>query len=67
MFCNGDTSRRSTPYSSGQRRILLSFFCKPNSPLARGVPAGRGVVKKIIFVISFFYDIISHIKGRKIS
>jgi len=37
----GDTSRRSTPYSSGQRRILHSSCCDPSSPLARGVDAKR--------------------------
>lgn len=56
----GDTSRRFTPYSSGQRRILLSSHRGPSSPLARGVNAcqapqnlknfvvddrGRGVAK----------------------
>ena len=37
----GDTSWRSTPYSSGQRRILHSSCCGPSSPLARGVDAKR--------------------------
>ena len=46
IYSTGDTSRRSTPYSSGQRRILFSSCWGLNSPLARGVPAGRGVAKQ---------------------
>ena len=42
----GDTSRRSTPYSSGQRRILHSSCCGPSSPLARGVDAKRTGCRK---------------------
>jgi len=45
LFAIGDTSRRSTPDSSGQRRILLSSCRGPISPLARGVPARAGCRK----------------------
>ncbi len=45
LFAIGDTSRRSTPDSSGQRRILLSSCRGPISPLAKGVPARAGCRK----------------------